>query len=47
MGKRQAGFYWLGDALEEDFENYPLLFDYLPELQHDNTVLGLIASYLP
>ncbi|MCH2083760.1 MAG: tetratricopeptide repeat protein [Saprospiraceae bacterium] len=47
MGNRQAGFYWLSDALEEDFENYPLLFHYLPELQNDGTILGLISSYLP
>ncbi|MEN0006005.1 MAG: tetratricopeptide repeat protein [Bacteroidota bacterium] len=44
-GRRQEAFYWLGEALMEDYQLYTLLFKLCPELQHDNSVLNLISSY--
>lgn len=44
-GRRQEAFYWLGEALDEDFQSYPYLFELCPELAQDTSVQNLISTY--
>jgi tetratricopeptide (TPR) repeat protein len=45
IGRRQEACQWLAQALEEDFEQYPAMFDLIPELEEDPDVLALISIY--
>ena len=45
MGRRNEGFYWLGEALSEDFAAHASLFEFLPELENDSAVLSMIDIY--
>ncbi len=47
IGNRRAAIYWLGEALEEDFNRHTLLFHFLPELQGDSHILNMISAYIP
>ncbi len=44
-GKRNAAMYWLGEALTEDFEMHRSLFELMPELETDASVINLIADH--
>ncbi|MCO6479814.1 MAG: tetratricopeptide repeat protein [Phaeodactylibacter sp.] len=44
-GRRQEAFFWLGEALLEDYEAHPLLFSLLPHLKEDKDVVSLISAY--
>jgi tetratricopeptide (TPR) repeat protein len=46
LDRRQEALYWLGEALEEDFELHEALFEILPSLRQDDAVTTLITSYL-
>lgn len=46
LGRRQEAFYWLGEALLEDFDMHTALFDLMPALQNDPDVINIIANYL-
>lgn len=45
-GKRQEAYFWLGEALTEDIEQYPLIFEMVPALEEDTAVHAMIATYL-
>jgi len=45
IGRRQEACQWLAQALAEDFEQYPAMFDLIPELEQDPDVLALISIY--
>lgn len=45
LGRRQEGLYRLGEALAEDFDKHPMLFDLIPEIELDPDVLTLILTY--
>jgi len=45
MGRRQEAMYRLGEALAENFDRHPLLFDLIPELELDPDVLTLVLTY--
>lgn len=45
IGRRQEACQWLAQALAEDFEQYPAMFDLIPELEEDPDVLALISIY--
>jgi tetratricopeptide (TPR) repeat protein len=45
LGRRQEAIYRLGEALAEDFDKHPLLFDLIPEIELDPDVLTLILTY--
>lgn len=46
LGRRQEAFYWLGEALLEDFDMHSALFDLMPSLENDGDVISMIADYL-
>lgn len=46
VGKRQEAYYWLGEALIEDFAMHKSLFEFLPELEQDEGVTNLISAYM-
>lgn len=46
LGRRQEAFYWLGEALEEDYDMHRSLFEMMPSLEHDPEVTSLISTYL-
>ena len=46
LGHRQEACYWLSEALCEDFNMHRSLFEWLPELEEDPTVLSLINTYM-
>lgn len=46
LGRRQEALYWLGEALEEDFEMHEALFEVLPSLRTDADVINIISGYL-
>jgi tetratricopeptide (TPR) repeat protein len=45
LGRRQEAFYWLGEALAEDYNMHQALFELLPSLAYDSDVLALIANH--
>lgn len=45
MGKSKQAHYWLNEALAEDFELYPVLFEIAPHLSTDTTIMAIIACY--
>ncbi|MDX1940492.1 MAG: tetratricopeptide repeat protein [Saprospiraceae bacterium] len=45
LGRRQEAFYWLGEALNEDYDTHRALFDMMPTLENDAEVVSLIAAY--
>ncbi len=45
LGRRQEAFYWLGEALTEDFEMHRSLYEMMPSLEHDPEVISLIVGY--
>jgi tetratricopeptide (TPR) repeat protein len=45
-GRRNEALYWLGEALREDFEMHPFLFDLAPGLRSDNGVLSVISYHM-
>ncbi len=45
MGRRQEALYWLGEALQEDFDAHQMLFELVPELETDPDVIRLLAIY--
>lgn len=45
IGRRKEAMYWLGEALSEEYDLYPVLFGLVPELEQDSGLLSLIASY--
>lgn len=45
MGRRKEAFYWLGEALAEDYDLHRVVFDLAPELEQDSALLSMIASY--
>lgn len=46
LDRRQEALYWLGEALEEDFEMHETLFEILPSLRKDAGVVGLLSNHL-
>lgn len=44
LGRRQEALYWLGEALEEDFDQHRMLFDVIPHLERDPDVVSLIVA---
>jgi len=46
LGRRQEAFYWLGEALNEDYELHNSLFEMIPSLANDAEVVSLIAAYM-
>lgn len=46
LGHRQEAYYWLGEALCENFNMHRSLFEWLPQLEEDPTVISLISSYM-
>jgi len=46
LERRQEALYWLGEALEEDYEMHEALFEILPSLRQDEVVVAMIAGYL-
>lgn len=46
LGRRQEALYWLGEALEEDYDMHESLFEVLPSLRNDPDVIQVISSYL-
>lgn len=47
LGRRREAMFWLGEALEEDFDAHTTLFELNSDLANDPEVLGMIASYRP
>ncbi len=45
INRRQEALYWLGEALEEDFDMHHLLFEVMPDLKQDADVAKLIITY--
>jgi len=45
MGRRQEALYRLGEALNNDFDHYQLLFQFVPELENDKDINNLIERY--
>ncbi len=46
LGHRQEAFYWLGEALLEDFDMHSVLFGLMPTLESDSEVIAVIADHL-
>lgn len=44
-GQRNAAFYWLGEALQEDYSMHPALFELMPGLKVDAEVMAMINSF--
>ena len=44
-GRRKEASYWLGEALEEDFEEHPILFKFNSNLAYDPDVLRLLNEH--
>lgn len=45
IGQRDAALYWLGEALHEDYEMHPSLFELMPDLQSDGEIVAMIRSF--
>lgn len=45
IGKRNAAFYWLGEALQEDYGMHPSLFELMPDLQGDSEIMAMIKNF--
>jgi tetratricopeptide (TPR) repeat protein len=45
IGKRKEAMYWLGEALLEEFDLYPTLFELNPGLKEDLEVVQMIEHY--
>lgn len=45
-GRRQEGLYWLGEALEEDYDGHRLLFGLHPDLEYDPDIISMISAYM-
>lgn len=45
LGNRQEALYRLGEALAEDYDSHPLLFELIPEIELDPDVLTMILTY--
>lgn len=44
LGRRKEGLFWLAEAIFEDYESHPVLFEILPELAEDSEVIHVIAN---
>jgi tetratricopeptide (TPR) repeat protein len=44
LGRRKEGLFWLREALYEDFESHPVLFELYPELASDVEITQLIED---
>lgn len=47
MGRRAEAFYWLNEALDEDFDKHHSLFEWAPGLLLDPEVRAIITTYQP
>lgn len=45
IGKRKEAKYWLVEALSEDYDSHPILFDLIPDLEMDTDITSIIAGY--
>lgn len=45
MGRREEAMTILEEALKEDFEKHPVLFNLLPELQEEPKIMAMLAFY--
>ncbi len=47
LGRRQEAFYWLGEALMEDYDMHRALFEMMPSLEHDPEVISMVLAQRP
>lgn len=45
VGKRKEAKYWLVEALSEDYDAHPILFDLIPDLEMDADITAIIAGH--
>jgi len=46
LGKVQEGVEYLQTALEIDPDKHYILFEYLPQLQNNSTIVAIISNYI-
>lgn len=45
LGQRQEAIYRLGEALNQNYDGYGLLYELIPDLEKDSEIASLITSY--